>query len=266
MQFSNRKSSERLSAAGWSDESGPSLGGADLFTRLPCVGRLMESWLERSAQGVKRDREGSRRNGAEPPDETAFVENANLIAKDQTVLTPEPDRDPIGRRATARRHRSDQNGSQIVMHLWRRNDQARPRLLNFATDRGIKAGQPDIASSHHDQSASASVANSGQTRASSSVAANCFEASAQPALGWVCTGVITRLPASTRKSTVSPCRAPISLSRVLGMMTPDELPILRSGVNKAVLPIEIEHCYNISPASTPASPTTECYRAFSTGW
>src|ERR1700738_3894759 len=118
----------------------------------------------------------------------------------------------------------------MIVHFRWRDDQAGPGLAYLASAGEVESRQPDLATFHHVRVSSSAFPNSGQTNASSPSSASRRASSAQVARGLVGTGVHTRRPPPPDISTSSPALAPISRSSGLGMITPDELPILRTAL------------------------------------
>ncbi len=178
-----------------------------------------EEFLQRSQGRLKRFRVCS----AEALNEPRFVQRLDLIQQNEASAAFKHDRNSIWRMFARAGHRCDDNGSHIIVHFVRGNHDARPRLSQLAPDRRIESCQPDVAPRYHSTSESASLANSGQTKASSPAAAIALLATAQP----------SRTLRSGFRSTIAPCSISISTSFVspncasnaLGRITPRELPI-----------------------------------------
>lgn len=181
------------------------------------------------------------------PYQPLFIESAHLIQWDQTALLLESDGNTKGCRTTASGHWRDYYSTQIVMHFWRRNDNARTSFLNLAADRRVQRYEPYFATHdnrrhlrrwparpHHFNSLSAAFPNSGQTGESSPASARRFAASAHPARGVRLTGASTIRSLSSDKSRSSPTSRPICERTGFGIITPDELPSFRIGARIAL--------------------------------
>lgn len=183
---------------------------------------------------LAQDRESGRHrflvDRSEPLDEPPPVKRAKLLGEDKAVLARKMKFDPKRRRAASGRKRDDSAGPEVLVQAVGRNHQARARLLDFAADRGVERGEPDLAPLYHSRAASSSLANSGQAGASSSAVANASAASAHPARTPPRTGLATMRPFSTPMSSGSPALAPSAASTALGTIMPVELPIRRRAV------------------------------------
>src|SRR5271165_1563104 len=202
--------------------------------------------LEHLTQGGEGESESVARHSPEAAHEALLVERSHLIQQYEAVFAAEPERYAIGRRTAAGGHRRDCDGAQKVMHLRRGDDDKGSGLLYFRTACRIERREPDFPTTdghdgrrrspasrrakrpHQIRVSSSALANSGQTSESSRSSAMACEASDQPARARRFIGTRTIRPASSVISTGSPSPTPSSRSNDFGMMTPDELPNLRT--------------------------------------
>lgn len=128
--------------------------------------------LQRRQQFLQR----RRMHGAQALHQPQLVQRAHLVQQHQPRFALKRQANPKGGRLRAGHRRYD-HGAQVVVHLGRRHDHARPRFLNLTAHRRGEIGQPDLVrrhrrTVHHTYSASPSLPGSGHASASSPAAAS----------------------------------------------------------------------------------------------
>ena len=75
-----------------------------------------------------------------------MIDRAYLIKRDKSRTALKPTSDAPWVSVAGRRHRRDDYGAQVLVQFVRRNHDARPRLLDFATKRRVQPDQVNVAS------------------------------------------------------------------------------------------------------------------------
>ena len=161
-------------------------------------------------------------------------------------------------------HGRDDDGTQVIVYLWRRNDDARPSFLDLTTNRRIERNQPYVAAGYQTSSASPSLPNSPSTSESSADSAIFRAAAAHPArVGFA--GL--RNTNASRSMVISACpSSPICASNGFGITIPCELPIRRMATWVRFIVITMYHpSANISTVAYIFSGAATSYKFRSPG-
>jgi hypothetical protein len=90
--------------------------------------------LEHLAQRGEGEAKGSARHNAELASQPLSVEGSQLVEQYQSDLVSEPKWNAVGCGMAAGGHWGDRDGPEKIVQLWRRDNYARPGLLDFSTD------------------------------------------------------------------------------------------------------------------------------------
>jgi hypothetical protein len=157
-----------------------------------------------------------------------LIYGPNLIQQKQTLLTPMREGNSKRRGPALRCHWRDDDRTQVVMHLRRRNDHARAGFLDLAPNRRIERDKPDVTAAYQLSSASFSLPNSPITSASSSWSAIFFAAAPQPARAALA-GL--RNTSASLSMVISACPSSPTCARSgFGITIPCELPMRRMAI------------------------------------
>jgi hypothetical protein len=165
---------------------------------------------------------------AQLPDQALPIDCAQLIQRNLTRFFLESNRRSRGIRPYNGRHGSNNNRLQMLIHLIRRNYQARTRLLNFRSMRRLKFHQPDLvparSARHHRHSlrSNSFVAPESSNNASFSAAPAARKAASHPSRA-LRTDEMMMQSSCTRNCTRF--RKPHCSMSGFGIRTPRELPI-----------------------------------------
>jgi len=107
-------------------------------------------------QALKHLSQGLRAELTKTLHESFLIDRSYLIERDKSraALKPTADTPRIG--VAARRHRRDYDSTQVLVQFVWRNDNARPRFLDFSAQRWIQPDEMNLASPHYQRHSTSS--------------------------------------------------------------------------------------------------------------